>query len=105
MVDLIAKEALLLVDQMAHVNDEEQRRVLGAKQEPQQATDDRRPNQDDEPTSPCRAGAYHLTTIRRKLVSPISALAQEPLLIKRNHGFLIIRGVWEEQDGIGGSAR
>ena len=33
-----------------------------------------------------------LTTIRRKVVSPISAFTQGRLPIKRNHGFFIIRG-------------
>ena len=35
-------------------------------------------------------GAYHLTTIRRKSVSPISVFAQEALPIKRRHEFFII---------------
>src|SRR5439155_19494320 len=45
----------------------------------------------------------HLTTIRRKFVSPISAFTQEGVPIKRKHEFFIIRAGRSEQAEIAGS--
>ena len=52
MVDLEAKEALLLIDEVAHVDDDKQGRVLGAEEEPQEPADDGNPNRIDDSASP-----------------------------------------------------
>jgi hypothetical protein len=50
------------------------------------------------------SGRCHLTTIRRTFVSPISASSNEPLRVKRKHGFFAIRTERRGQVGIAISA-